>query len=143
MRKFFMITALVVMGALTACSSDDNNTPAVNAYEGTWIADRLSYEFNGVEREHNFDEMPGNDFAVYQNDKIELKANTFTLYEYKKVKGEETISLGTIQNNLLTFDNDTYASRTILSADETTLVLQYPISMMGATLPVKVTYIKQ
>ena len=62
MKKYILITAVILMGALTACSSDDNKDAAA-AYEGTWIADDLSYKYGDRVFNHKFIDMPG-DYAV-------------------------------------------------------------------------------
>lgn len=141
MKKYILITAIVLMGVLTACSNDDNKDAAA-FYEGTWIADDLSYSIGDREFNHKFIEMPG-DYAVNANDKLVLTKNTAVLYENKKSVGEETQVKGNIANNIITFENDDYSTREIIGVKEDRLTIIYDITMRGATLPVTVIYNKQ
>lgn len=136
-----MITALVVLGALTGCSSDDNKDAA--AYEGTWIADDLSYKFGDNTMNHKFIEMPGDDYAVFDNDKLVLTADKATLYEYKKSVGSETVLKGSIKDNVITFEDEKYTTRTIVGVQNNRLTVVYDITMRGFTLPVTVIYNKK
>lgn len=141
MKKYILITAIVLMGALTACSSDDNKDAAA-AYEGTWIADDLSYKYGDREFNHKFIEMPG-EYAVNANDKLVLTKDTAVLYENKKSVGEETQLRGIVKNNTITFEDADYSTREIISVKENRLTVLYDITMRGATLPVTVIYNKQ
>lgn len=141
MKKYILITAIVLMGALTACSSDDNKDAAA-AYEGTWIADDLSYKYGDREFNHKFIEMPG-EYAVNANDKLVLTKDTAVLYENKKSVGEETQLKGSIKGNTITFENADYSTREIIGVKENRLTVLYDITMRGATLPVTVIYNKQ
>lgn len=140
MRKFFMITALVIMGALTACSSDDNN--GQKDLPVTWVADDLMYSFNGMDFKHKFIEMPG-DYAVSENDKIVITADQVILYEHRKSVGAQTSEKGIIKDKMIVFENQEYPNREIREITETRMTLVYDITMRGATLPVTVTYNKQ
>lgn len=141
MKKYILITAIVLMGALTACSSDDNKDAAV-AYEGTWIADDLSYKYGDREFNHKFIEMPG-EYAVNANDKLVLTKDTAVLYENKKSVGEETQLKGSVKGNTITFEDTDYSTREIIGVKENRLTVLYDITMRGATLPVTVIYNKQ
>ncbi|SFJ69369.1 hypothetical protein [Myroides guanonis] len=142
MKKYILITALVLMGALTSCSSDDNKDTAA-AYEGTWIADDLSYKFGENTMNHKFIEMPGDDYAVYDNDKLVLTADTATLYEYKKSIGSETILKASVKDNVISFEDSDYPARTIIGVQNNRLTVVYDITMRGFTLPVTVIYNKK
>lgn len=141
MKKYILITAIVLMGALTACSSDDNKDAAA-AYEGTWIADDLSYKYGDREFNHKFIEMPG-EYAVNANDKLVLTKDTAVLYENKKLVGEETQLKGSVKGNTITFEDTDYSTREIIGVKENRLTVLYDITMRGATLPVTVIYNKQ
>lgn len=141
MKKYILITAIVLMGALTACSSDDNKDAAA-AYEGTWIADDLSYKYGDREFNHKFIEMPG-EYAVNANDKLVLTKDTAVLYENKKSVGEETQLKGSVKGNTITFEDTDYSTREIIGVKENRLTVLYDITMRGATLPVTVIYNKQ
>lgn len=141
MKKYILITAVILMGALTACSSDDNKDAAA-AYEGTWIADDLSYKYGDRVFNHKFIDMPG-DYAVTDNDKLVLTKNTAVLYENKKSVGEETQLKGSVANNIITFEDASYSTREITQVQGDRLTVVYDISMMGATLPVTVIYNKK
>ncbi len=141
MKKYILITALVLIGALTSCSSDDNKDvqPAI---VGTWIADDLSYKYGDREFNHKFIEMPG-DYAVNENDKLVLTKDTATLYENKKAVGKETQVKGIVKDNIITFEDANYPTREITNVEGNRLTVVYDITMRGATLPVTVIYNKE
>ncbi|MEK6512642.1 hypothetical protein [Myroides odoratimimus] len=142
--KKLMALVLFVSATLsfTACSSDDN-APKRNKeqYEGTWIADKLSYTIPGAPNpmEHDFTDMPGEN-AVSQADELILTEKTATLTEFFKNSETPKTTLGVVQNGVITFVDQNYTSRTINSATATTLSLTYYYTMRGATLPITVTY---
>ena len=143
MKKIFFIAALAVVGlGATACSSDDD-AAAVNPLVGTWKAETLTYTFGGQTNTHPYDhpmfkEGCATDYlTLNENQSASLKENN---------KNTEDVCVDETANGVWTEDVITLEGmdvRNIESVTNSNLVLVYPLTFMGQTLDITVSYSKQ
>lgn len=129
---------------LSSCSSDDNNNGEKEPdYVGTWIADKVTYEFNGqTHGPYEYTQLPGPD-AVCVSDILILTSKEATLKEKRKANEcEEEVSKGTVSNGIISFEKKEY-TRTIDKVENEVLQLTYKMKMYNIEAPITVTYQKQ
>lgn len=142
MKKVILGLGLFAATTFIACNSNDDTTPETNKLVGSWQASKLKYTIpTGQTMEHDFS-------AIKQGCAVDIITiatnNTAVLTEETKADAaspctEQTIN-GTWSDEKITFGE---SERTIVSVDDTTLVLRYNFQYGTYTTDIDVTYAKK
>mgnify|MGYP001170024475 FL=1 len=144
MKKLLLASAILFSGiAFTSCSDDDDViVTEQNELVGTWKAEFLTYQFGGHGGTYPYDheifkQGCATDYLTINSDQ------TAVLVENNRVDEDciDELKDGTWTDQTITLSGGDV--RTISSVNSDTLVLVYPLSMMGATVDVTVEYSRQ
>lgn len=147
-KKNLLATFLLATAGFFSSCNDDDNSPAPivedpHILEGTWKAETLSYQVGPSTHEWDFDHP-----SIKQGcatDYLTIASNgTAELTENNKngENCEDEILSGTWTEEVVTIEGEA-SPRQIISADETTLILVYPMTFGPNSTDVTVTYSRQ
>lgn len=142
MKKLLFASAILVAGlGFTSCSSDDDVAHFENELVGTWKAEMLKYDAGVHSGEYPFDHEVFKQGCA--TDYLTLNADhVASLKENNKLDEAcvDVITEGNWNNEKITING---VDRTVDFVNETELILTYPLTFMGQTLDVEVSYSRQ
>lgn len=137
----FAVAALIGFGVVS-CSDDDDATPS-EVTMVVWKAETVSYTFGGQTHTYPYN-VDGGPFAGCDVDLLTLISdNSAVLEEHLKNADDdcETIlSVGTWTDSVIHVKD---VDRQVVSKDDNEMVLTYPLTFYGSTMPITVAYSKQ
>lgn len=143
MKKLFAFAVAAVIGFGAVSCNNDDDSKNVSPLVGTWKAETVSYTFGDQTHTYPYN-VDGGPFAGCPVDMLNLNENnSAVLEEHIPNEADECTTVASNGTWTDTNVNVKDIDRTVVSIDGNELVLAYPISFYGQTLPITVNYSRQ